>query len=295
MIVSLTAQLPAVTTLLAPASAFSIEQLTEAYNQTRVDYLVPMPMNAARLAEYVHLYDVDLDRSVVALEDDQILGLGMLGVRPGRVWVTRLGVLPSTRRRGIGESLTRALLAQANQLRRDLTTLEVIQNNDPAYALFCKLGFREMRELLVLLRPPGPLDDVPSGETHWLDHADALALLDARAERLAWTNQTESFSNARQVAAVSITLPDGGCGWLVYQSQRFVIQRLAFKTERGDPCAVGRALLAHLYRRYPYYDTHAENVPVDDPHLPTLLEAGFVESFRRIEMHRRQASPNGRA
>jgi len=64
---------------LAPASRFTIEQLTAAYNQTRVDYLVPMPMNAARLAEYIQHYDVDLERSAVALADEQMLGLGMLG------------------------------------------------------------------------------------------------------------------------------------------------------------------------------------------------------------------------
>ena len=38
---------------LIPASEFSIEQLAAIYNQTRVDYMVPMPMNAARLADYV--------------------------------------------------------------------------------------------------------------------------------------------------------------------------------------------------------------------------------------------------
>lgn len=31
---------------LIPTSQFTIEQLTAIYNQTRVDYLVPMPMNA---------------------------------------------------------------------------------------------------------------------------------------------------------------------------------------------------------------------------------------------------------
>ncbi len=33
---------------LVPASAYTVEALTEAYNQTRVDYIVPMPMNPAR-------------------------------------------------------------------------------------------------------------------------------------------------------------------------------------------------------------------------------------------------------
>ena len=100
---------------LLPAHRFTIAQLTAAYNQTRVDYLVPMPMNAARLAEYIHVYDVDLGASVVALEGDTPLGLAMLGVRPGRSWITRLGVLPTARRHGVGRALMEALLETSDR------------------------------------------------------------------------------------------------------------------------------------------------------------------------------------
>ena len=34
-----------------PADRFTVQELVDLYNQTRVDYLVPMPMNAERLAE----------------------------------------------------------------------------------------------------------------------------------------------------------------------------------------------------------------------------------------------------
>jgi len=80
---------------LIPASQFTIEQLTAIYNQTRVDYLVPMPMNSTRLAEYISMYDVDLDHSRIALLDNVLLGVAMQGVRDGRAWLTRLGVLPT--------------------------------------------------------------------------------------------------------------------------------------------------------------------------------------------------------
>jgi hypothetical protein len=92
------------TTKLIPASHFTIEELTAIYNQTRVDYMVPMPMNAARLAEYVDIYDVDLEHSLVAVREDELLGVAMLGVRQDRAWLTRLGVLPHTRRCGVGEA-----------------------------------------------------------------------------------------------------------------------------------------------------------------------------------------------
>ncbi|HFE66247.1 MAG TPA: hypothetical protein ENJ93_03205 [Chloroflexi bacterium] len=60
---------------LVPASKFTYEELTHAYNQTRVDYLVPMPMNVARLKEYARVYDVDLDSSVVVVywENDNLV------------------------------------------------------------------------------------------------------------------------------------------------------------------------------------------------------------------------------
>ena len=66
---------------LIPASHFTIDELTAIYNQTRVDYLVPMPMNSARLVEYINSYDVNLDHSFVAVEEENLRGVAMLGVR----------------------------------------------------------------------------------------------------------------------------------------------------------------------------------------------------------------------
>jgi len=271
---------------IVPARSFSIDQLVAAYNQTRVDYLVPMPMNAARLAEYIHIYDVDLDYSQVAVDGDQILGLAMLGVRPGRIWITRLGVLPIKRRRGTGEALMRALLAAANQLRISYACLEVIKHNLPAHTLFLKLGFVETRELLILRRPPGPPVEIPSAEVGWLNHAEALALLDTRITPPAWTNETPSLAHLENLAGLSLSLPDGTAGWLVFERQKFILSHFIMQTSQGDAVALGQALLAHLYQRYPDLDTHAENIPVDDPHLAAFFGARFVESFRRIEMHR---------
>jgi ribosomal protein S18 acetylase RimI-like enzyme len=271
---------------LVPASSFSIEQLVAAYNQTRVDYLVPMPMNAARLAEYIHMYDVDLDCSQVAIDGDQILGLAMLGVRPGQTWITRLGVLPVKRRRGVGEALMRALLDATDQLRVNCTSLEVIQHNTPAHTLFLKLGFSETRELLILRRPPGPPAEVPEAKVNWLDRTEALALLAMRSTAPAWTNETRSFINIENVLGLSLRLPDGSNGWLVFERQKFILSHFVMRTVQGDAVAVCRALLAHLYQRHPDLDTHTENIPVDDPHLPGFFETRFVESFRRIEMQR---------
>jgi ribosomal protein S18 acetylase RimI-like enzyme len=271
---------------LIPASHFTYEQLTAIYNQTRVDYMVPMPMNAARLAEYVATYDVILDHSLVAAtQEGEMLGVAMLGVREDRVWLTRLGVIPNTRRNGVGNALVESLFKQAADLQINFVMLEVIKNNVPAHQLFLKFGFREIGELLVLRRSPHTPPPIPIvADAQRLDRTESLVLVGHDRGTQPWTNQSESLINAYEVSGLRLTLADGSRGWLVYQRQKFLLTRFAFKTEAGDPATVAYALLSHLHSQYPRLDTHIENIQISDPHLPAFYRMNYVESFRRIEM-----------
>jgi ribosomal protein S18 acetylase RimI-like enzyme len=271
---------------LVPASHFSIDELTAIYNQTRVDYMVPMPMNAARLTEYISVYDVDLEHSLVAMQGDDLRGVAMLGVREGRAWITRLGVIPTTRRNGVGEALTSGLLEQAEHLKIQFDMLEVIKNNVPAHTLFHKLGFYEIGELLVLRRSPMPPPLPIIADAQRLDRAESLLLVGRDRGTQPWTNQSESLVNASEVSGLQLTLADGSRGWLVYQRQKFTLTRFIYKTETGDPVKMAYAFLSHLHHQYPRLDTQLENIQVNDPHLPAFYEMGYVESFRRIEMWR---------
>jgi GNAT superfamily N-acetyltransferase len=269
---------------LVPASQYTIEELTIAYNQTRVDYMVPMPMNAARLAAYIKTFDIDMERSWVAFDGDEILGLAMLGVRPGRTWVTRLGVLPVRRRRGTGEALINALLEGTRQLGRPLSILEVIKGNFPAHQLFLKVGFRETRELVVLRRPPGLPTISPTSKATWLEKEEALDRLCAHPVHPAWTNELESYINAGDAQGLEVDLGYGGHGWMVFRRQKFMLSHFVFHTETGDPETITTALATNLYNRFPHIDTYIENLPANDPHLPSLVQLGFFEVFRRVEM-----------
>jgi ribosomal protein S18 acetylase RimI-like enzyme len=272
---------------LIPASRFTIDELTAIYNQTRVDYLVPMPMNAARLAEYVQSYDVDMDHSLVASDGGDLRGVAMLGVRADRTWITRLGVIPSTRRGGVGEALMRSLLEQSESIGIDFTMLEVIKNNTPAHQLFLKLGFYEVGELLILRRSPSKhLMDPVVADARRLERYEALDLVGYNRGTQPWTNQSESLSHAQDISGLYLTLPDGSRGWLVYQRQKFMLTHFIYQTEVGDPAEMAYAFLSHLHHQYPRLDTHIENIQVNDPHLPGFYKMGYVESFRRIEMWR---------
>jgi len=270
-----------------PAEKFTHQELTDLYNQTRVDYLVPMPMSVDRLTEYIHDFDVDVSHSAVArTADGQVLGLGMLGVRQNRAWVTRLGVLPVTRRSGAGDALMDYMLKQADALNLAETHLEVIKDNEPAHRLFLKKGFLETGEYLVMRRAPHAISEQLDGDVKWLAGDEALDILRTYPNHLTWINALNSMRNAQDVSGIQICLSSGDTGWLVFRNQKFFFSHLVIHTEQGDPVEVGTQLLRHLYFHNPRKDTYAENIHIRDPHLPAFRALSFFENFSRIEMCR---------
>lgn len=274
---------------LYPASKFTYEELTDAYNETRVDYLVPMPMNVARLMEYCRVYDVSLEHSCVAVEEETVLGLGMLGVRQGRGWITRLGVLPAGRRKGTGTALMTGLVDAAERGNLDTIWLEVIKGNEPAHQLFHKFGFTETRELIVARRAPKTVldesifDKIKRITT--LNHEDAIILLAHREERPNWLNETESQQNVRNLSALLVELKNGGRGWVTYHAGLLQLTRLIVEVTVGNPTEVAEAVLTVLHQRHKRQDAIAENLCEDEKWLG-FQKVGYFDSFRRIEMKR---------
>jgi N-acetylglutamate synthase-like GNAT family acetyltransferase len=274
-----------------PADRFTVQELTDLYNQTRVDYLVPMPMNVDRLKEYINDFDVDLRQSSVARgADGDVLGLCMLGIRGEIAWITRLGVLPSTRRNGAGSALMDSMLENASALDMKETHLEVIKNNEPAYKLFLKKGFVETNTYLVMRHAPRPLSVSLQGNVTWLDYDKALEKLETYPKHITWINTIESMRNSPNTEGLHLELPNGDSGWLVYRNTKYTLRstlsHLIIHTEQGDPQAVGAQLLSHLHTHFPHHDTYAENIHENDPHLPAFHATGYFTNFSRIEMRR---------
>jgi ribosomal protein S18 acetylase RimI-like enzyme len=273
---------------LIPASNYTIQELTDLYNKTRVDYLVPMPMSVERLQNYIDDFDVDLRHSCVACAPDgEVVGLGMLGVRDSLAWITRLGVLPVTRRSGAGEAMMDFMLGEADSSGMEETHLEVISNNDPAHKLFLKKGFRDVDLYLVLRRAPHPISEPTYGDVEWLEKDEALRLLESYPQHLTWITAYQSMQNAPDTKGMHIQLPSGDMGWLVFRLQKFYVTHLIMYTEKGNEVEVGIQLLRNLYTRYPRIDTYAENIHEKDPHLSAFQALSFFENFSRVEMRRK--------
>ncbi len=271
-----------------PASRYSFQELADIYNQTRIDYIVPMPMNAKRMEQYVKSYAISLDASVVAMDNyHELAGIGMLGLRGERAWLTRLGVLPYRRGHHLGQFLTDSLLAQAVEQGAKQAQLEVIQGNKPAHQLFLKFGFQEIRELLIIRRPPGKpamADPAPGAVVTILKPADISRCLEQRDPGASWIDETPSLLQAGSLKGLQIELPSGATGWLVYQHTAFQMAYFVLHTPGEARDELARALLYHLHSLHPMQDTKVENLPALDTRWPVFQEMGYVEAFRRIEM-----------
>jgi GNAT superfamily N-acetyltransferase len=277
---------------LFPASRFSFELLARVYNASRVDYIVPMPMNARRMAEYVTAYDVDLDISYVAVNTaDEPCAIGMLGWRDQRAWVTRLGVVPDRRGRRVGRFMLDTLLDAARSRGAALAQLEVIEGNAPAHALFLKAGFQETRRLCVLRRPPSPLppDAAELLTSARIDPLDAQACIDALEQRdlpISWLEETESMRKIGALEGLAVALESGERGAVVFCRMPFQISHITPTAPADASEALKTALIAAVHQHHPKHDTKLENLDADSRFLSTFRSLGYIVEFRRVEMFR---------
>ena len=279
---------------LISANTFSLEQLTEAYNQTRIDYIVPMPMNASRLREYIEVYDVELSASWVAMRHNVIFGLGMLGIRQERAWITRVGVLPKGRRQGTGRALIDRLLLSASEKGINKVWLEVIAGNYPANQLFITSGFSQTRELVVARRPPAHIGTAPLSQSgslspinvSELDTRDVIALARMRSTRPNWLNETESLVNVPGYQGRHVVFENGAEGWVGYKQNQFQLTHIVCECLTGPQDLVTAGLLRLLHKQHQTQDAILQNLSSSDLHWRGFENAGYFDVFRRVEMVR---------
>lgn len=272
---------------IVPASGYSFDELATLYNNARVDYIVPMPMNARRMAEYVRDYDVDLSASAVMLNNTaEPIGVAMLGLRDERSWITRLGVLPASRGHKAGLRLMEYLLSRSVERGACISQLEVIHGNEPAQQLFLKLGFKVVRDLRVVRRPPGKPETCPVAiqRVEVLNPEEVAAALESRSDEASWIEETPSLIHAGKLNGLRVVLESGAEGWIVYQCTSFQLGHFVLHVPQYEMCDVTHALLHSVHEHHSMQDTKVENLPASDPCWPAFLAMGYLEAFQRVEM-----------
>ena len=248
---------------LRPSTELTRPELAELFTAAYEDYYVPFQIDEARLAHMVDAFDLDLERSLVAWEGEAKVGLANLGLRGERTWLGGVGVVKAARRRGIGEQLTCGLLDQARLAGAREMVLEVITQNEPAIALYEKLGFRKTRELDVLT-----LERAEGGSADEIDPAEARRLI--AGEREPWQRDDATLDNLADVAALTRDFAAA-----VYRMEGGRVNLLQAGGDKLD------AVVAALRARGPIL---ALNYPSGGPVAQALNDAGAKLVLRQHEM-----------
>lgn len=273
-----------------PVMDLSFERFTAAFNRAYSDYFTPIVMTVPAFQALIDRENLDLNASVAALDDGQIVGMGMLGIRGDRGWIGGMGVIPGRRRQGIGRQLMQILLDHARQHDLNTVQLEVIEANTGAQALYRQTGFKAARYLHIVTREP---HDMPPGDSAYRvvkqEAAAVLPYYDAFHDtRNCWQRGYRSLEGMAPHAEGLIAV-DGDAvagfayGWFASDSIR--LADLAARVD--EPItrrAIAYALLTHAHTVYPLAHGNAFNIGEDDPLLEAYFAAGYRTQLRQIEM-----------
>jgi ribosomal protein S18 acetylase RimI-like enzyme len=251
---------------LRPASTLSLAEQAELFNRGYEGYLIPFTLDETALRFMIEAYDLDRDASRLAYEDGERIGFGNLGVRGEDAWIGGVGVVPEARRRGIGETLMRALHDEAAARRVRRVWLEVIDENDSARRLYERLGYATVREVEVWSLPAseegGEAHEVPAAEAH-------ERVRELGREREPWQRADGTLTHFDDLRG--LVTDDGATVFRVSS----VVQPLQL---------AGGDAETHLRTLRSLGNVSVLNLPVDDPAAPALRSLGATVAVRQREM-----------
>jgi GNAT superfamily N-acetyltransferase len=205
-------------------SARSLEpgDLVKVFNLGFSDYLLPMVMDEAGLADHIACNDIDLGCSRAAVDVEPV-AFALAARRGTEAWIGGMGVAPAYRRSGLGaRTLTAAIQAVAAE-GVESVWLEVLEDNVAALALYEQLGFQRVRRLQVWSLSPGPGRDPAEHRVLDVDAAHAW-IAGHRTGREPWQRADASIVRMRErgaplvgmavrrsghIAGAAICRPDG--------------------------------------------------------------------------------------
>ena len=255
------------------STEFSLAELASVFTASYHGYFIPFAVDKNQLRYMVDVFDLDLSRSLVAVERQRPVGLANLGRRGERTWLGGVGVVPDHRGSGVGESLTRMLLDQAREAGAREMVLEVIVENAPAIALYEKLGFTRTRELEVLsLAPASEHSEVR--ETELGEAQEVVAATRGGPEP--WQRADETVANLTRRGPTPRAITVDGAAAVFSQDG----DRLSLLQAAGD--AVGLGALVTALRSHG--SVSAINFPAGEPVATALREAGAEVRLCQYEM-----------
>ncbi|MCU0501837.1 MAG: GNAT family N-acetyltransferase [Anaerolineae bacterium] len=276
--------------ILIPARAVSVAERAQILNRSYVDYYVPMRLSPDQMTSIDRFYDIDLDRSVMAMSDDTLAGMALLSVRGDRGWISGVGVLPEHRRRGLARAMVSRLVEGARQAGVREIRLEVIAQNTSAWRLYAEAGFEAARELL-LWRRAADADALPIPEER-LTAASPSVLLERfdrwHLEPVTWQRDAATLSRMVEAGRLKGYQLEWRGAPAAYCLVSGYGESVALMDVGIDPAkgilTPGRILLQALSHLHWGKAMTISNVPADDPLNRVLAALRFLVTVRQVEM-----------
>jgi len=275
---------------LFPADHVAVDLRADLINAAYADYFVPMHLTAESMRSVDDLYDVDLARSIVALDRSELVGMALLSRRGSRGWVSGVGVLPAWRRRGVGRQMMEVVLVRAQEAGVREVALEVIAQNSPARALYTALGFVERRELLCWRRA-ADADILPIPEERLSEASldELLALFaDWHDQPPCWQGEAATLGKmADRVRGYRLEMVGAAAAYCLIseRGEALMLMDIGINPQFGAVTA-GRTLLQALVALHRGKALSFNNVPVDSDLNRALAALHFLVGVRQFEMCR---------
>ncbi|WP_125117959.1 GNAT family N-acetyltransferase [Bordetella trematum] len=132
----------------ASLSGLSIQAMAGLMGQAYAGYLVPVQFEAASLLRRVLAEHIDLQASQQLFDGDEPAGILLVARRGRDSRIAALGVVPGFRGRGLGAWALQRAREQACERGDRCLSLEVIDGNAAARAVYDKAGFVARRRLV---------------------------------------------------------------------------------------------------------------------------------------------------
>ena len=226
--------------------------LYECFLDAFSDYQVKLQMSEEQFAQRVKRDGVELELSAGAFDGEQMIGFYMnaRGMWKGGLtaYDAGTGVIPSHRRRGVAEELFDFMVPQLKEHGITQYLLEVITSNERAVALYCKLGFEEIRRLAVLhsTEPLKPLGEVEGVSLRRLEEPEWDVFCAYWDGGPSWQNSNDAVERVRSKCEIVGAFVDEKCvGYgIVYKPSRILMQLAVAQEFRRR--GIGSRILATL-------------------------------------------------
>lgn len=126
----------------------TMAQLADGLTSGFEDYIVPAKFTPAIAAMVVKYDTVDLEKSLIAYDGEEIVGVLMLARRGNVSRIAALGIAKRMRSQGLGRQMMERAIEAARDREDPLVILECIEQNPRAVAFYERLGFVKKYRLL---------------------------------------------------------------------------------------------------------------------------------------------------